>query len=105
MLIMKSFFETLPPALEEAAAVDGMSTYGIFLKIILPLSKPILATMTLFYAVAYWNSWFQAFMFFDDWRLFSVTLYLRIIISGAMSTREAAAADEGGNIILSYVLS
>jgi len=105
MLIMKSFFETLPPALEEAAAVDGMSTYGIFLKIILPLSKPILATMTLFYAVAYWNSWFQAFMFLDDWRLFPVTLYLRNLISGAMATGEAAAAEAGSTQIASNVRS
>lgn len=105
MLIMKSFFETLPPALEEAASIDGMSTYGIFLKIILPLSKPILATISLFYAVAYWNSWFQAFMFLDDWKLFPVTLYLRNLISGATATGEAAAAEAGSTQIASNVRS
>src|SRR4051812_23626447 len=56
MLIMKSFFEAMPEELEEAASIDGSSTYGTFLKIILPLSKPILATMVLFYAVANWNA-------------------------------------------------
>ena len=56
LLIMKSFFEGLPVELEEAAAIDGMSTYGILLRIVLPLSKAVIATMVLFYAVAFWNS-------------------------------------------------
>ncbi len=105
MLIMKAFFENLPPSLEEAAPIDGMSTYGIFMKIVLPLSKPILATMTLFYAVAYWNAWFQAFMFLNDWTLFPVTLFLRNLISGATATGEAAAAEAGGAQIASNVRS
>lgn len=105
MLIMKAFFENLPPSLEEAASIDGMSTYGIFMKIVLPLSKPILATMTLFYAVAYWNSWFQAFMFLNDWTLYPVTLFLRNLISGATATGEAAAAEAGGTQIASNVRS
>ncbi|GEK88851.1 carbohydrate ABC transporter membrane protein 2, CUT1 family [Alkalibacterium putridalgicola] len=105
MLIMKAFFENLPTALEEAAAIDGMSSYGIFMKIVLPLSKPILATMTLFYAVAYWNSWFQAFMFLNDWTLFPVTLFLRNLISGATATGEAAAAEAGSTQIASNVRS
>ena len=105
MLIMKSFFENLPEALEEAASIDGMSTYGIFLKIILPLSKPILATMILFYAVAYWNSWWHAFMFLNDWTLFPVTLFLRNLISGATATGEAAAAEAGSTQIASNVRS
>lgn len=105
MLIMKSFFENLPPSLEEAASIDGMSTYGIFIKIILPLSKPILATMVLFYAVATWNSWFQAFMFLNDWKLFPVTLFLRNLISGATATGEAAAAEAGSTQVASNIRS
>lgn len=93
MLIMKSFFEALPEALEEAAAIDGMSTYGIFLKIILPLSKPVLATMILFYAVAFWNSWWPAFMYLNDWKLYPITLFLRNLISGATASGEAAAGE------------
>lgn len=100
MLIMKAFFEAMPEALEEAASIDGMTTYGIFLKIVIPLSKPVLATMILFYAVAYWNTWFQAFMFLSDWRLYPVTLFLRNLISGATTSGEAAAgaAAEGTQI-------
>ncbi|WP_317906978.1 carbohydrate ABC transporter permease, partial [Bacillus subtilis] len=66
MLIMKSFFENMPDELEEAAAMDGMNTYGILLKIVLPLSKAVMATMVLFYAVGHWNSWFPAFLYLDQ---------------------------------------
>ena len=65
LLVMKAFFESLPIELEEAAAVDGMNTYGILLRIVLPLSKAMIATMVLFYAVSFWNSWFTAFLYMD----------------------------------------
>jgi putative aldouronate transport system permease protein len=58
LILMKTFFESLPRELEEAASIDGMDTYGILLHIVLPLSTPILATITLFYAVGAWNNWF-----------------------------------------------
>ena len=87
MLIMKAFFESLPDSLEEAAAIDGLDTYGILFKIVLPLSKPIMATMILFYAVAYWNSWFSAFLYFDKRELFPVTVYLRNMVKGATSAQ------------------
>jgi putative aldouronate transport system permease protein len=80
LLVMKSFFENMPTELEEAAAVDGMDTYRILWRIVLPLSKAVIATMTLFYAVAFWNSWFAAFLYMDNQGLFTVTVYLRNII-------------------------
>ena len=85
LLVMKTFFEHMPPDLEEAAAVDGLSTYRILWRIVLPLSKAVLATMILFYAVAYWNSWFSAFLYMDNPNLFPVTVYLRNLIAGATS--------------------
>jgi len=85
LLVMKAFFEGIPKELEEAAAIDGMSSWGILLKIILPLSKPILATMALFYAVGNWNSWFSAVLFLDNMDQYPVTIYLRNIIAGAMA--------------------
>ncbi|MBB6021472.1 putative aldouronate transport system permease protein [Paenibacillus sp. JGP012] len=91
MLIMKSFFENMPEELEEAAAIDGLSTYGILLRIILPLSKAVMATMVLFYAVAHWNSWFPAFLYLDKKELFPVTIYLRNMIAGATSGATAGA--------------
>lgn len=83
LLVMKTFFENLPVELEEAAAIDGMSTYGILLRIVLPLSKAVIATMVLFYAVAFWNSWFAAFLYMNKAELFPVTVYLRNLIAGA----------------------
>ncbi|MFC4999034.1 carbohydrate ABC transporter permease [Dactylosporangium cerinum] len=83
LLVMKAFFEGLPAELEEAAAVDGLGTYGILWRIVLPLSKAVIATMVLFYAVFFWNSWFPAFLYLDDADLFPVTIYLRNLIAGS----------------------
>ncbi|MFE0531494.1 carbohydrate ABC transporter permease [Micromonospora sp. NBRC 107095] len=91
LLVMKAFFESLPNELEEAAAVDGLNTYGILLRIVLPLSKAIIATMVLFYAVSFWNSWFTAFLYIDQQDLLPVTVYLRNLIAGATSAESAAA--------------
>ncbi|MGC4759425.1 carbohydrate ABC transporter permease [Micromonospora trifolii] len=91
LLVMKAFFESLPSELEEAAAVDGLNTYGILLRIVLPLSKAIIATMVLFYAVSFWNSWFAAFLYMDRQDLLPVTVYLRNLIAGATSAESAAA--------------
>ncbi|MET8359277.1 carbohydrate ABC transporter permease [Micromonospora sp. NPDC005171] len=91
LLVMKAFFESLPSELEEAAAVDGLNTYGILLRIVLPLSKAIIATMVLFYAVSFWNSWFTAFLYIDQQDLLPVTVYLRNLIAGATSAESAAA--------------
>ena len=83
LLVMKTFFENMPDELEEAAAVDGLNTYQILWRIVLPLSKAILATIALFYAVMFWNSWFQAFLYMNNQGLFTVTVYLRNIIESA----------------------
>jgi hypothetical protein len=66
----KSFFESLPRELEEAAQIDGLGWFGIFVRIVLPLSKAVLATMILFYAFSYWNDWFTAFLYLDNNNLF-----------------------------------
>ncbi|MCL3777165.1 carbohydrate ABC transporter permease [Actinomyces sp. 186855] len=86
LLVMKAFFEGLPHELEEAAELDGLGTYGILFRIVLPLSKAIIATMFLFYAVSNWNAWFGAFLYFDDSSMFPVTIYLRNMLAGATGT-------------------
>jgi putative aldouronate transport system permease protein len=101
LLIMKSFFENFPTELEEAAAIDGLSTYGVFFRIVLPLSKAVIATMVLFYAVYFWNSWFPAFLYMDDPELYPVTVFLRNIIAGATGTGEGLsdiAVQVGANV-------
>jgi putative aldouronate transport system permease protein len=94
MLVMKAFFESMPSELEEAAGVDGLGTYGILWRIVLPLSKAVLATMVLFYAVSFWNSWFSGFLYMDRAELFPVTVYLRNLIAGATSGTDNTAASD-----------
>ncbi|WP_345630788.1 carbohydrate ABC transporter permease [Rugosimonospora acidiphila] len=103
LLVMKAFFEGMPEELEEAAAVDGLDTYRTLLRIVLPLSKAVIATMILFYAVAFWNSWFSGFLYMDRADLFPVTVYLRNLIAGATTgANETASSDSalqiGANI-------
>ena len=86
LLVMKSFFAGLPEELEEAAAIDGMNTYQIFLKIIIPLSKPIIATMCLFYMVTMWNEWFTPMLYLDSKDKWPVALYVRQVVEGANNT-------------------
>lgn len=97
LLVMKSFFENLPAELEEAAAIDGLSTYGTLLRIVLPLSKAVIATMVLFYAVFFWNSWFSAFLYLDRAEMFPVTMYLRNLIAGA-STATSVGGGSSDNV-------
>ncbi|MEU6025099.1 carbohydrate ABC transporter permease [Micromonospora sp. NPDC047134] len=98
LLVMKAFFESLPNDLEEAAAVDGLNTYGILWRIVLPLSKAIVATMVLFYAVAFWNSWFAAFLYLDRQELWPVTIYLRNLIAGATGAENIGAISEANEV-------
>ncbi|NII70004.1 putative aldouronate transport system permease protein [Microbacterium ulmi] len=92
LLVMKSFFENFPEELEEAAQIDGLNTYGILWRIVLPLSKAVLATMVLFYAVAFWNSWFSAVLYMSKPELYPVTVYLRNLL---MASAQPAGTDEG----------
>ncbi|MEO3925134.1 carbohydrate ABC transporter permease [Micromonosporaceae bacterium B7E4] len=98
LLVMKAFFESLPVELEEAAAVDGLNTYGILLRIVLPLSKAVIATMILFYAVSFWNSWFSAFLYMDRQDLLPVTVYLRNLIAGAVGAENVGAINEANEV-------
>jgi len=91
----KSFFESLPRELKEAAQVDGLGWFGIFVRIVLPLSKAVLATMILFYAVSYWKDWFTALLYLDNNNLFPLSLFLRNLIAGASTTTAESAAAVG----------
>ncbi|MGO2586168.1 MAG: carbohydrate ABC transporter permease [Brachybacterium tyrofermentans] len=98
LLVMKAFFENLPTELEEAAHIDGLTWFGIFFRIVLPLSKAVIATMVLFYSVQYWNDWFAAFLYLDKTDLFPVTLFLRNLIAGASTAASEGAAASGGSV-------
>ena len=66
VMLMKNFFKSIPDSLIEAARIDGMGEFGIFLKIVLPISKPAFATVALFYALGYWNQWYNSMLYTDQ---------------------------------------
>lgn len=81
MLIIRNFFMELPSGLEEAASIDGCTDIGIFVKIALPLSLPMLATFGLMYGVGHWNSYFDALLYLDDSSKYPFQLVLRNLVN------------------------
>ena len=84
MLLIKNYFETLPDSLEEAARIDGASNLRALFQIILPISMPMMATITLFYAVGYWNDFFTARMYISSVDKRPLQLYLYDLINSAL---------------------
>ncbi len=76
LFIMKTFFGTIPASLTEAAAIDGANDLFILVRIILPLSMPVIATLTLFYAVGHWNSYFNVMLYITRSQLHTVMVLL-----------------------------
>jgi putative aldouronate transport system permease protein len=72
MFLMKNYFTSIPESLSESAKIDGANDVYIYFKIILPLSAPILATIGLFAAMGYWNSWFNVLMYIDNPKLYTL---------------------------------
>lgn len=87
IMVMRTFFQnTIPRELEEAAEIDGCSTFALFLKIVLPLSAPLIAVMALFNGVGHWNAYFNGMIYLSDRELFPLQLFLReILIMNEMS--------------------
>lgn len=85
LIIMRTFFRGLPNELVESGKIDGLNDLGVFIRIILPLSKPILATIGLFYAVGIWNNFFHALLYLRDPNLFPLQVFIRnIVLVGQM---------------------
>ncbi len=80
LLLMKNYYESLPESLEESAKLDGASNLRIVLSIVIPISAPVFATISLFYAVYFWSDWFHPMLYLNDPSLKPLQLYLRDII-------------------------
>lgn len=93
IILMVSFFKDVPKELQEAGTIDGLSPIGIFVRIVIPLSMPIIATMILFNAVNYWNNWYSSFLYLDRKEMWPVAYYLRTIISGASTSASPGEVD------------
>jgi putative aldouronate transport system permease protein len=94
MIIMRNFFQGIPDSLEESAKMDGCSDWGVFFRIILPLSLPSIATISLFYAVSYWNTYQSAILYINDSAKWPIQVLLRqiVIVSSGMNA-DAASVD------------
>ena len=103
--IMRTFFEGIPMDLTEAAYVDGANDVRILWQVILPLSKPILFTLLLFYAVGHWNGFFSALLYLSDKSTYPIQMFVRsVVFSGdtlAMSMASYNSSTEMGAEMLS----
>ena len=96
MLLMRNYFASLPPEMEESAKIDGANDIVIFARIFLPLSLPMLATIGLFFAVGNWNSWYNAMLFIPDKHdIWPLQMVLRNMINKVSSNIENPDAKEG----------
>ena len=94
LIIMKTSFSSLPKSLEESAKLDGAGHITILLKVVVPLSMPVIAVMILYYAVGQWNSWFNANIFIKDRSKYPLQLVLReILIQNDTSAMTQGAGD------------
>jgi len=81
LLIMRSFMNSIPDSISESAKIDGASDFTIFIRLILPLSKAGLATIGLFYALDYWNDWYNAMLYISDYKKFPLQYMLYTMLS------------------------
>lgn len=94
MIIMKTFFQSLPASLEESAKIDGYNDIQIFFKIVLPTSTPIIAAIALFNGVGQWNAWFDAYIYISNQKLLPLQTILMRIISQNSAAQELAQHEQ-----------
>ena len=95
VIVLRTAFVSLPESMEEAARVDGAGTFTVLFKILLPLIKPTLAVIFLYYLVGHWNSWFNAMIFLQDENKFPLQLVLRgILIENTSSSMSMGVSDD-----------
>lgn len=91
MIVIRTFFSALPDGLEESAKIDGCSNYGIFFRIVIPVSGPVLATIALFTAVGHWNDWFTGAIYINTDGLLPIQTLLRQIMNSNIMTEIGSA--------------
>ena len=93
LVVMRQFFMEIPEELIDSARIDGASEYRILWSIVLPLSKPVIAVIGLFYAVAYWNSFFAALLYLNDSSHWPLQMIVRMYVLQGSSLSAAGAGD------------
>lgn len=95
MIIIRTTFQAIPDSLTESAQLDGANDLIILWKIVIPLSKAVLATMLLFYAVAHWNSYFDAMLYINSKSKYPLQIMLRNMLIGGLFADETTVAASG----------
>lgn len=103
-IVMRTFFKNIPESLEEAARIDGASYMKVLIKMILPLSIPIIATIGLFYAVSYWNTYFDALLYIQKPDLYTLQLRLKSLLFGEELNNSNANLEGIGTQVMSQSL-
>ena len=99
LIVMRTGFEAIPDSLEESAKIDGARDLTILLKIIIPVALPSMAVIILFYAVSYWNAWFEASIYLTDRAKYPLQVILREILI-INSTSEMTAGESGNAVAI-----
>jgi putative aldouronate transport system permease protein len=97
MIIFRTFFQGLPDGLEESARIDGCSNTGLFFRIIIPLSGPVFATLSLFTAVWHWNDWFTATIYIHNQNLVPIQTLLNQIVNSNTVSQQLSTAGGGAS--------
>ena len=100
VFVLISFFRDIPYELNEAATIDGANDALIFFRIILPVAKPAIATITLFFALQYWNDFYLALLFIDDYKMYPLQILIRMLISNMNASRFIQGSQTNYNIIV-----
>lgn len=104
LIVVKSFMDSLPKELEEAAKIDGCSDYGVFFRIIVPLSMASIAAFTLFFAVARWNTYFDALIYISDTKKRTLQVLVKTMVMDDNTNAAAAPSGWSDALIPSEVL-
>jgi len=95
MIIAKNFMKSIPFEVVESAKIDGANDFLIFRKLVLPLSTPLIATLGLFSALAYWNDWYNSMLFITDEKKQSLQYFLQEMLSSVQALKQLLAAGQG----------
>ncbi len=111
MIVMRTYLQTnLPNEIFEAAKIDGCNDFRFLTQFVVPLSKPIIAVVTMFYALAHWNSYFDAYVYLSDEKKYPLSIFIQTILGGLVTqgetakNYEAAAQQEQYKDIVQYAL-
>ncbi|PLT47349.1 ABC transporter (permease) [Paenibacillus pasadenensis] len=105
MIVFRTFFLGLPAGLDESAKIDGCGYWGTFFRIVLPLSGPVIATLSLFTAVAHWNDWFMPSIYINNENLIPIQTKLQQILNSNIMTEQMQQLDSAAQARLSAMKS